>query len=163
MELRELLQTEIWSKRTSRKIWLVVKRIFRIVEVGVVGFVIWLLVSELWLTSPERKIGRVALDKIDALQRFSGMSEEEYGVDYKRAEDMVHTAGQVAWTERDHRVATQLFVYLMFTDMQKQDQENRIKLSNSKDERLRNWSLQSNPSSIEASEFESGLLHQALR
>jgi hypothetical protein len=163
MEIRELLQKEVWSKRTSRKIWSVVKRTFRVVEVALVGFVIWLLVNSLWLTSPERKAGRVALDKVDALQRFSGMSEEEYGVDYKKAEDMVHAAERAAWTWRDQGVAAQLSAYLMFTDMRREDQENRIKLSNSKDERLKNLGLQASPSSISASEFESGMLHQALK
>jgi hypothetical protein len=163
MELRELLQKEIWSKRTSRKIWLVVKRTFRVVEVALVGFVIVYLANSTWLTSPERKAGRVALGKIDALQSFSGMSEEEYVASHKQAEEMVHGAEQAAWTGRDEFIASSLSAYLEFTDIRRQEQKFRDKLSTSKDENLRNRSLQVSPSSIAASEFESGSLHQALR
>ena len=163
MEIRELLQKEVWSKRTSQNIWLVIRRILRAVEVLLVGFVVCYLVNGLWLTPPERKAGKFALDRVDALQRFSGMSEGEYGADYRQAETMVHAAEQAAWTGRDRFIATSLSTYLMFTDMRRQDEESRIKLSNSKDERLRDWSLKASPSSISASEFESELLHQALR
>jgi hypothetical protein len=161
MEIRELLRKEFWSKATSRKILAVFGKIFRVVEIFVVGFVVWYLVNSMWLTPPERKAGRAALEKIDALQRFGGMSEEEYGGDYKQGETMVHAAKQAAWTWRDEFIATSLSTYLIFTDMRRQEQESRIKLSNSNNERVR--SLANCPSSMSGNEFESVVLHQALR
>lgn len=166
MGIREVLRKELWSKATSRKILSVGGRVLRVVEVFLVVFVVWYLVNALWLTPSERKAGRVALEQIDALQPFSVMSGEEYGADYKQAETIVRAAEQTAWTKRDKFIATNLSIYLMFTDMRRQDQGLRIKLSSSNDDRVRKWSSQTCPESVtgnEGNEFESAVLHQALR
>ena len=163
MEIRELLRTEIWSKSTSRKILSVGVKILRVVEIFVVGYVVLYIVNATWLTASERTVGRVALVEIDALQHFDGMSDEEYARDYKRAETNVEAAEGAARTERDEKIAFNLSAYLMFTNIRREDQEYRTRLSNSKDERVRNLSTQTGPSPIPANEFESGLLHQALR
>jgi hypothetical protein len=163
MEIRELLQKELWSKRTSRKILSVVGKALRVVEVLLVVFVVLYLVNSYWLTPSERKAGRVALEKVDALQPFSVMSGEEYGADYKQAETMVHAAEEAAWTGRDKSIAGLLSNYLMFTDMRRQEQQTIITLSNSSNEHLRSLGLQTCHSSVAGNEFESALLHQFLR
>jgi hypothetical protein len=163
MEIRELLQKELWSKKTSRKILSVAGRVLRVVEVLLVVFVVWYLVNALWLTPSERTAGRIALAKLDALQRFDGMSEDEYGGEYKQAETMVHAAEEAARTGRDNFIATSLSTYLMFTDMRRQEQQTRMALSNSSNEHLRSFGLQTCPESVTGNEFESAVLHQALR
>ena|ERR1017187_516197 len=159
MGIREVLGKEVWSKATSRKILSVAGRILRVVEVFLVGFVVWYLVYSIWLTPPERKAGREALAQLDALQHFDGMSEDEYGREYKQAETMVHAAEEATWTGRDRSIAAYLSVYLMFTDIRRQEEQSRIKMSNSNNERIR--SLSACP--ISGNDLESAVLHQALR
>jgi hypothetical protein len=61
MKIRELLQTELWSKRTSRRI---------LVGIGilVVGFFFWCAIEQYVLTPGERSAARAALVKVDELQ-----------------------------------------------------------------------------------------------
>ncbi len=79
MNVRELLQTEIWSKETSRKI---LRRTWRIVRpVAVVSGILVLLLAVVfavewyWLTSGERKAGRTALAKIEELEQLEWNAE----------------------------------------------------------------------------------------
>src|ERR1017187_8638664 len=161
MEIRGLLQKELWSKKTSRKILSVAGRVLRVVEVLLVVFVVWYLVNALWLTPPERKAGREALAQLDALQHFDGMSEDEYGREHKQAETMVNAAEEATRTGRDRSIAASLSAYLMFTDIRRQEQQSRIEMSNSNNERIR--SLSTCPISGSGNDLESAGLHKDLR
>jgi hypothetical protein len=103
----------------------------------------------------------MALAKLDDLQHFDGMSEEEYGREYKQADEMVHAAEEAAWTDRDKWIAANLSAYLMSTDVRRHEQESKIKLNNSSDDRVRSFA--SCPSSMSGNEVESAILHQALK
>jgi hypothetical protein len=115
MKIRELLQTEIWSKRTSRKI---------LVGFGVVivGVFIWKGLDGYWITPPERNAARVALAEIDRLQNSSGMGDAEYDAGTREAKEKVSAVERAAWTSRDKLVAVSLLSYLTETDLLRSEQ-----------------------------------------
>ena len=108
MKTRELLQIELWSKRTTRKI---------LVGLGIVylGVVAWFAVDRYWLTPGERSAGRAALVQIDELQNFGSDGIEDFAVRARQAKEKLEAAQQAAWTMRDKAVATGLTAYLSLT------------------------------------------------
>jgi hypothetical protein len=110
MNIRELLQTEIWSKETSRKIlgW-----------IGIVlgCFATLVAVEYFWLTPGERLLGRAALAQIDGLQALDPESDA-FDAGAKQADGMLKAATLGAWTVRDKRVASALGAYLMIFEME---------------------------------------------
>jgi len=159
MTLREVLQIEIWSKRTTRKMMSVFGSL-------VVVLVVLYVIEFWWLTPPERKAARVALAKVDGLQKFGEMTDEEYGWHYQEAEAKIQAAEKASWTERDESTVVVLSNYLMFTDFRRSQEKSAEKLIGSKNERLREsgltelqWSVSSTP----ISGLDSLGLHEALR
>ena len=108
MKVRELLQIEIWSKRTSRKIlvWFGV-----VLAVVVVGYVFWGVLSWYWLTPGERNAARAALVQFDALQDSGSLSDEEFSARAKQAERSMDNAFRAAWTTRDRMIFFKLEGY----------------------------------------------------
>ena len=113
MTIREILQIEIWSKRTSRKILI---GLGIVVVLLVVGFVVLNALDERWITPPERKAGRAALAQIEVLQNFNQMSDSEYDAGALQAKQEIDTAEQAAWTSQDKRIAFLLLGYFDSTD-----------------------------------------------
>jgi hypothetical protein len=118
MKVREFLQIELWSKRTSRKIF---------VGFGLVvaGLVFLFLFDRCWLTVGERAAGREALKQIDALGNLDSMSYEDFKAREKQAEAKVETAKQAACTTRDKRVAETLYAYVVSIDTERSNVEMR--------------------------------------
>jgi hypothetical protein len=104
------LQTELWSKRTTRKIFVG----FAIV---VAGLIAWTAIERYWLTPGERKAARAALVKIDSLQNFESISNSDFAVRDGFAKQEVDVAQRAAWTERDKEFSTALSVYLGMTEI----------------------------------------------
>jgi hypothetical protein len=117
MKIRELLQKEIWSKRTSRKI---------LIGFGITVVVVVVLsaVDGHWITPPERHAARVALAQIDVLQNSKEMSDAEYDVGTRRAKESVDKAEHAAWTSRDKSIAVALFFYLAAKELQRSEQRS---------------------------------------
>jgi multidrug resistance efflux pump len=99
------LQTEIWSKRTSRKI---------LIGFGVaVSFLgVWCAVERYWLTPREHKSAKVALAQIDEIQDFASLSDQDFEAREKQAEQKVEVAKHAALTQRDELIALSLDLYL---------------------------------------------------
>jgi hypothetical protein len=116
MTLREFLQVEIWSKKTTRRIYVVFGMAFLVLGTILLAIVLWQEVSGHWLMAAERKAGMTALKEVDALQSFAGMSDEQYGTEEKQAATDVQRSDQVARTSRDKDVAELLYVYLSLTN-----------------------------------------------
>jgi len=113
MNFRELLQIQIWSKRTTRRIlvW------FGIISgILVVGFVALYEVERHWLTPGERSAARAAQTQIDALQDFASLSDQDFDAKDKQAKAEVEAATNAAVTQRDDWLAFQLDVYLSETE-----------------------------------------------
>ncbi len=117
MSVRQLLQTEIWSNRTTRRmlVW----------SGTLLGFVIavlaiLILVERYWLTSGEQRAGRAALAQIDGLENFESMSVWEFDAKSYKAQALIDDAKKSAWTWRDKGVAESLSYYL---DLIKIDEE----------------------------------------
>jgi apolipoprotein N-acyltransferase len=162
MSVRELLQTEIWSKRTSRKIWVGIGIVFGI---AAVGFGTLYLVERHWLTSGEREAGKAALVQIDALQNFDLISDEDFDARAKQAEEKVEAAKQAALTIRDERVADILYVYVSGIETEQGDvklrklmQQKRIATTGAQQELADSISS----SGKEVTQFARSVLHKAL-
>jgi hypothetical protein len=115
MNVRELLQTEIWSKESSRKI---LRRTWRIVRPLVVlsGVLVLLLavvfaVEWFWLTSEERKAGRTALAEIEGMEQLERNRTGNFDAMNSKAKALVRVADQKAWTLRDRRTSNLLEIY----------------------------------------------------
>jgi hypothetical protein len=114
MKVRELLQTELWSKRTSRKIF---------VGFGIVIVLLcaWYALERYWLTPGERNAARAALVQIDGLQDFVSLSDQDFDARKKQAEEMIDAAKQAAVTQRDELLALQLDGYLSLTEADREE------------------------------------------
>jgi hypothetical protein len=119
MGLREILQTEIWSKQTSRNILARIGKILvRLKFVGIglavvlVGIALWFFVWTHWLTEGERSKGKIALVQVDALQNFNGMSDTEFDTRSQQAQEKVNDAIDAAVTFKDRSIADFVDLYL---------------------------------------------------
>jgi hypothetical protein len=149
MKIRELLQKEIWSKRTSRKILIG----FGIVVVLlVVGFVVLNTLDERWITPPERKAGRAALAQIEVLQNFDQMSDSEYDAGALQAKQKIDRAEQTALTAQDKRIALMLLGYFVSTEEKRFHKKFKFPPERPEDEALNRQAFQ----------FIKGVLHKAL-
>lgn len=113
MTLRQLLQREIWSERTSRKI--VVKFVIplsRVLGAAALVFGSYFAVDSFWLTPHERRIAREALPQIDVLERNQGISAGDFETQKNLAQAKIDAAQKAAWTDRDRRIASLLSVYM---------------------------------------------------
>ncbi len=131
MTIRELLQIEIWSERTTRKLLIG----FGIVVAAFgVGFVLWNTLDERWITPPERKAASAALVQIEVLQNFNQMSDAEYDARALQAKQKVDIAEQIAWTSQDKRIALLLLGYFDSMDRNKSNQKWKIRTTVSQQE-----------------------------
>ena len=130
MTFREVLQTELWSKRTTQKIW---------IGFGIVVAVLLVVagVERYWLTPSERSAGQIALAKIDDLQNADSMTDEAFGTRDVLAKNQVGAADRAAWTFRDRVVVGLLEEDLMYTEMLRKDRMVLDRLKNSENERVR--------------------------
>jgi hypothetical protein len=119
MRVREFLQTELWSKETSRKIFIG----FGIV---VAGLIAWTAIEQHWLTPGERKAARVAMEQIDSLQNFESISKSDFAVKDGQAKQEVDVAQRAAWTERDKEFAIALSMYLNLTEIDNEFLQRRL-------------------------------------
>ncbi|HEY4357562.1 MAG TPA: hypothetical protein VGN16_17550 [Acidobacteriaceae bacterium] len=162
MTVREVLQTELWSKRTSRKI---------LIGFGIVVAVlaVALGIERYWLTPSERNAGRSALAAIDGLQHAEDMSHEVFHARDLMAKNQVDVASRAAWTGRDKVVVLLLENYLVLTEIDDESKMLRNRLSESKDERVRKLDSklvegerETRRASIQVREFVAKNLHQVL-
>jgi hypothetical protein len=122
MSIRELLQTELWSKETSRKIGIKVGFVFCILAAALMG---WFLLETRLITPGERSAGRKALTQVDALQNLDGISNEDFKAREKQAKLKIETAQRAALTVRDGGVYAALGSYLLMTEMGRDDVQNQ--------------------------------------
>jgi hypothetical protein len=115
MKIRELLQIEIWSKETTRKIlrriWKVTKPVALVFGVLVLLLGIIFAVEWYWLTNGERKAGKAALAKVEELEQLEKNSGDGFDAMNRQAKTSTAVAEQSAWTLRDRRTAGLLEFY----------------------------------------------------
>jgi hypothetical protein len=116
MKIRELLQRELWSKSTTRKILARVGKV--LVRVGIVlgvlavVIVIVLAIEIHWMTAGERKVATEALSEIDVTQNFVYASDNDFETRFQQAKKTVEAAKRTAWTIRDKDVVMWLSIDL---------------------------------------------------
>jgi hypothetical protein len=106
MKIREVLQTELWSKRTTWKI-LIVSAV-----VLVLGYGFWQAYDRYWISLGVRGPGRMALAQIDELQTTSKSCDPSFDAKAEGADREIKLADPKAHTTRDFAVTMQLTVYL---------------------------------------------------
>jgi hypothetical protein len=106
MKIRELLQVEIWGKRTTL---ILLIEIVALVGLGQLG---WYSVEKFYLSPAERNAAREALSEVDRLQASGSLTDEAFATEARMAEVKIRTAEQVEWTERDIGVNSLLSSYL---------------------------------------------------
>lgn len=122
MNVRKLLQTELWSKRTTRKM---------LVGIGialvllVVGYGVWYEVEVHWLTQGERNAAKDALREIDALQDANSLNDEEFRIRLEQTSTKVQRAEDVALTYRDNFLQMKLSAYLTGIEMDRYKLQRR--------------------------------------
>jgi hypothetical protein len=119
MKFRELLQIELWSERTTR-------RIFIGFGIVVAGLIAWTAIERCWLTPGERKAARVAIEQIDSLQNFESISKSDFAVKDGQAKQEVDVAQRAAWTERDKEFVVALSMYLDLTEIDNEFLQRRL-------------------------------------
>jgi hypothetical protein len=121
MKVRELLQTELWSKRASQKI---------LVGIGIVfGLLIaWYLVERCVLTPGERAAARTALAQIDGMQNVNSFSDEDFSARDAQAQRQVEVVQQAGWTRRDKAIGSRLSAYLGLTEIDRESFKNMKEL-----------------------------------
>jgi hypothetical protein len=158
MKIREILQIELWSKRTSRKI-------LAGIGVVIVAVFVWAAVEQYWLTPGEHNAGNVALSEIDLLQSMESASNGDFYARADEAEGKVEIARLAARTTRDKNIAFDLSGYLLLTRMHRDDLARRERLKKRNDPRL-NSDLESDKDldsqSEETRQLMRSLLHRAL-
>ena len=120
MTFREFLHYELWSKETSRKILVRLRKVSvrAGIVLGVLAVVLGVaLVIELnWMTSGERKAATTALQEIDALQGYIAVNNDGFEEKDRQARQSLNEAEQAARTIRDNGAASDLSYYLFSTE-----------------------------------------------
>ena len=115
MTIREMLQIEIWSKETSRRIirrtWKIAKPVAVVLATLVLLLGTAFVVEWNWLTGGERRAGEAALAKIEALERLERNAGEGFETLNREAKSSTAAAEQKAWTIRDRQAAGLLEIY----------------------------------------------------
>jgi hypothetical protein len=128
VNVRELLQTEIWSKETSRRIlrriWRIARPVFAVTGVLVLLLGVAFAIEWYWMTSGERTAGRAALAKIEELERFEGNKNDGFDEANRQAKNLTIVADQKAWTLRDRNTAGLLEFYRWELES---DHESRVR------------------------------------
>jgi hypothetical protein len=105
MKVRELLQTEIWSKRTHRRLLIGF-------ATAIAGFLIWAWIDGIWLTGNERRAARTALVLVDVLKaQVSEDDQRDFDNRMEQTKQAVDAADQAGWTGRDKQVSLALRWY----------------------------------------------------
>jgi hypothetical protein len=121
MKIRELLQTEIWSKRTTRKI---------LIGIGIVvaGYFAWAAVDEHWISPGEHRAGREALVQIETLKKIDPEEDKDFEIGVQQARQRIEAAKKAAWTTRDTFLTLDLSGYLLMTEIDRKASGIREKL-----------------------------------
>ncbi|MGD1063981.1 MAG: hypothetical protein ABR860_12035 [Terracidiphilus sp.] len=110
MTIRELLQIELWSKRTTRKI---------LVGIGIVvaGYFAWAAVDEHWISPGEHRAGSEALVQIETLRKIDPEKDKDFELGVQQVRQKIEAAKKAAWTTRDTFLALDLSGYLLMTEI----------------------------------------------
>jgi|ERR1035438_2289801 hypothetical protein len=112
MKIRELLQIDLRSKRTTRNFLV---GFGFVCAIAAVGFVVLCVVELYWLTPGECLAAREALVQVDALQNLDSTNNQDFVAKSKLAEGKVKIAVQAALTVRDEKISSALDAYLIMT------------------------------------------------
>ena len=110
MNVRELLQIEIWSRRTS---WKICIGIGLFIGVSLLALGARDLVERYWLTPGERSAARAALAEIDSLDDAEPLSDQVWQTRKQSAKAKVEATAKAARTYRDTFLEMDLGLYFL--------------------------------------------------
>jgi hypothetical protein len=114
MKIRELLKYELWSRRTTRQIFVGLGTVIGLIFVG---FWVWNKVELHWLTSGERNAARTALADIDSMEDTAPLTDQEWEARKQQVKTKVEATAAAARTYRDTLMEMDLSLY--FLDVEK--------------------------------------------
>ena len=112
MKIRELFQTELWSKRTTRK---VLVGFAVLIAALFIVFGTWYEVEWHWITPGERSTAKAALVEIDLLQNAESMNGKEFDSQEQKAQLKFDAARDSIRTHRDKEIVVVLSTYFILT------------------------------------------------
>lgn len=130
MKFRELLQTELWSRGTSRRIFVVSAVVLAVLFLGLC---ILNEANRSWLTPGERTAAKAALVQLDALQDSGSLSNSDFSAMAKQVGRKVDDARRAAWTTRDRMVVVKLMDYQLGIVVKRMQVERRETSESRKD------------------------------
>jgi len=100
MGIRELLQTELWNKRTTRRILF---GTLVVIALSTFGLKVWQAYQYYWRTA-----ARIALQNINDVRKINAASYEEFNAIIGPEKKTIAAANAAAVTERDQITVMQL-------------------------------------------------------
>jgi hypothetical protein len=110
MNICELLQTDFWSKRRSRKILTTYGITFAALVLAIIGSY---EVELHWLTPGERNASKAALAEVDLLQNAGSMNGKDFDLQEERAQLKFGVARDLIRTRRDKEIVAVLSYYFI--------------------------------------------------
>jgi hypothetical protein len=108
MKFRELLRYEIWSKKTTQRIFLG----FGIVAFSLLATLgLWYEVDLHWLTKGERDAAKLVLQRVGELQTVVAL-DDEYKIRDDQAKAALKAAEEIAQTDKDDSIQMRLDICL---------------------------------------------------
>jgi hypothetical protein len=110
MNVHELLQTELWSKRTS---WRILVGLGIATGLCLVGFVSWNEYEVHWLTSGEREASRAALAEIDSMEDAGSLSDRAWEARKQQVKTKIEATKKEVRTYRGTLMEMDLSLYFL--------------------------------------------------
>jgi predicted negative regulator of RcsB-dependent stress response len=101
----EILQTEIWSRKTSKRVFW---GLIFVAVIAIFSWKAWRAYQYYRVTDGERTAARAALQEIDKVRTLKIASYEEFGPKFSNEQKAIAVANAAAVTERDQIIAMQL-------------------------------------------------------
>jgi hypothetical protein len=140
MNLREILQIEIFSKSTSRRVFVGIGIVFGLVYVGNAALSV---VGHHWLTPRERTAARTALSQIDQLENLVRSSDQDFSAKAKMVQQSVDFADNAARTARDRYVVSELMTYRLVPVIDRYRFKTQKPIQHQLDEKLNSLGVKS--------------------
>jgi hypothetical protein len=132
MKIHELLQTELWSKERSRKIFRWIWRFLKPASIALGLLLVLLYVFHVvevhWLTNGEKQAGKAALAQVERLEALRYCRCGQFAVANKEATKGVQDARSKAWTIRDKGTAEWLELYRWQVETENADDLRRAEV-----------------------------------
>jgi hypothetical protein len=140
MNVGGLLHRELWSKATSRRIFVGIGIACGLVLVGVLALSV---IQKRWLTRGERSAARAALVQIDELENLVQSSDQDFSAKARAVQKSIDLADDAAWTVRDRQIVAELMGYSLKPVIDRHTFRTQMPIKHELDEKLNSSGIKS--------------------